>query len=185
MIDSAISDAKTKMGKAIEVAMEEFAAIRTGRANAAMFNSILVDYYGSPTPLQQLASITIPEARAVTIQPYDKAATNEIIKAIRESDLGVNPTDDGKVIRVVLPALTEERRKEYVKLAKIKAEEARVSIRTIRRKAKDLLDKAKKDGQAGEDEIERLEKELESVTKKHVDQVDEMLTVKEAELLTV
>lgn len=185
MIDEILLDVEEKMDKAIEHTREEFSNIRTGRANAAMFSSIMVDYYGVPTPLQQLASFNIPEARTVLISPFDKNATNEIIKAVRESDLGVNPTDDGQVIRVALPILTEERRKEYVKLAKTKAEESRVSIRGIRRKAKDSLDKLKKDGQAGEDEVDRAEKELESVTKKHIEQVDTILVAKEADLLKV
>jgi len=144
-----------------------------------------VDYYGAPTPLQQLGSLTIPEARTVLIQPYDRGATQAIMKALRESDLGVNPADDGNVIRVVLPALTEERRRDYVRLAKAKAEDARISIRSIRRKAKDELDRLKKDGEVGEDEVERAEKELESLTKKRVDTVDDLLAGKERELLEV
>ena len=150
-----------------------------------MFEQILVDYYGAPTPMQQLASFQIPEARTVLISPFDRTATNEILKALRESDLGVNPTDDGNVVRVVLPALTEERRKEYVKLAKTKAEDARVAVRNVRRKAKEQLDKLKKDGEAGEDEVDRAEKSLESLTKKQVEQVDKLLASKEAELLTL
>ncbi|AOZ72772.1 ribosome recycling factor [Boudabousia tangfeifanii] len=185
MIDEALLEAEDKMGKAIEACRHEFGQIRTGRANAGMFNSLMVEYYGAPTPMQQLASFQIPEARTVLITPFDRGATNEILKAIRESDLGVNPTDDGNVIRVSLPVLTEERRKEYVKQAKGKAEDSRVSIRGIRRKAKETLDKIKKDGLAGEDEVERAEKELEALTKRHVDQVDELLATKEAELLTV
>ncbi|MDO5671735.1 MAG: ribosome recycling factor [Actinomycetaceae bacterium] len=185
MIDQTLKDATIKMDKAVEVASGDFANIRTGRANAAMFSQIVVDYYGAPTPLQQLASFNIPEARSVLITPFDRSATGEILKAIRESDLGVNPTDDGNVIRVQLPALTEERRKEYVKQARAKAEDARVSVRAVRRKAKDVLDKAKKDGEAGEDEIERAEKELESITKARVDQIDELLASKEADLMTV
>ncbi|WP_371164496.1 ribosome recycling factor [Buchananella felis] len=185
MIEEAMLEAEEKMDKAVGVARSEFAAIRTGRANAAMFTSIEVDYYGAPTPLQQLATINIPEARTVLISPFDRSATNEIVKAIRDSDLGVNPTDDGQVIRVVLPALTEERRREYVKLAKAKAEEARVSVRGIRRKAKEELDRIAKDGEAGEDECARAEKELEAVTKAHIEQIDEALAVKESELLTV
>ena len=135
--------------------------------------------------MQQLASFQIPEARTVLISPFDRTATNEILKALRESDLGVNPTDDGNVVRVVLPALTEERRKEYVKLAKTKAEEARVAVRNVRRKAKEQLDKLKKDGEAGEDEVDRAEKSLESLTKKQVEQIDKLLASKEAELLTL
>ncbi|MBD8060780.1 ribosome recycling factor [Georgenia satyanarayanai] len=185
MIDEILLEAEEKMDKAVEVASEDFAGIRTGRANAGMFSKILVDYYGAPTPLQQLGSLTIPEARTVLIQPYDRGASNAIIKALRESDLGVNPTDDGNVIRVALPALTEERRRDYVKLAKTKAEDARISIRNVRRKTKDELDRMKKDGEAGEDEVDRAEKELEGLTKKRVDAVDELLAGKERELLEV
>lgn len=185
MIDEILMDAEEKMEKAIGVVRSEFSQIRTGRASTSMFSSLLVDYYGAPTPMQQLASFQIPEARMVLITPFDRSATNEILKTIRESDLGVNPTDDGQVIRVSLPVLTEERRKEYVKQAKAKAEDGRISIRGIRRKAKEALDKIKKDGDAGEDEVERAEKDLEALTKKHVDQVDEVLASKESELLTV
>ena len=185
MIDETLFEAEEKMDKAVEVVGEDFSNIRSGRANAGMFNNILVDYYGAPTPLQQLGSLTIPEARTVLIQPYDRGATQAIVRAVRESDLGVNPTDDGNVIRVVLPALTEERRRDYVKLAKTKAEDARISIRSIRRKAKDELDRMKRDGDVGEDEVDRAEKELEALTKKRVDLVDELLAGKERELLEV
>ena len=185
MIDETLLEAEEKMDKAVEVAREDFAGIRTGRANAGMFSKIHVDYYGAATPLQQLGSLTIPEARTVLVTPYDRSATPAIVRALRESDLGVNPTDDGNVIRVVLPALTAERRKEYVKLAKTKGEDARISIRNVRRKAKDELDRMKKDGDAGEDEVDRAEKELESLTKRHVDLIDDLLTGKERELLEV
>lgn len=185
MLDEIMLETEEKMDKAVEVARNEFSNIRSGRANAAMFNSLLVDYYGAPTPLQQVASVTIPEARTVLISPYDRSALSAIDKAIRESDLGVNPTDDGNVIRVVLPALTEERRKEYVKLAKSKGEDARVSVRGVRRKAKDGIDKLVKDGEIGEDEGARAEKELEELTKRHIEKIDKMLIVKEQELLEV
>lgn len=185
MIDDILLEAEEKMEKAVEVAREDFSHIRSGRANAGMFNQILVDYYGAPTPLQQLASISIPEARTVLISPYDRSAQSAIEKALRESDLGVNPVDDGNHLRVNLPALTEERRRDYVKLAKGKGEEARVSIRSVRRKAKDELDKMKKDGDAGEDEIERAERALEATTKGYVEQVDTLLESKEKELLEV
>ncbi len=185
MIDDTLLEAEEKMDKAIDVAKEDFAAIRTGRANAAMFSKLHVDYYGSPTPLQQLASFNIPEARTVLISPYDKSSLHAIEKAIRDSDLGVNPTDDGGVIRIVLPQLTEERRKDYVKLAKNKAEDARVAVRAVRRHAKDELDRIVKDGEAGEDEVARAEKELDGLTKKHVEMVDHLLSTKESELLEV
>lgn len=185
MIDDVLLEAEEKMEKAVEAAREEFSNIRTGRANAQMFASIMVEYYGASTPLQQLASFNIPEARMVLISPYDKSASQEIIKALRESDLGVNPTDDGHVIRINLPALTEERRRDYVKLAKTKAEESRISIRSVRRKAMDELTKLKKDGDEGEDAVERAEKEVEALTKSHVEKVDALLSSKEEELLTV
>ncbi len=187
MIDEILLEAEEKMDKAVEVAKEDFAAIRTGRANAAMFNKITVDYYGSPTPLQQLASFNVTEARTILISPpFDKSSMQGgIEKALRDSDLGVNPTNDGNVIRVTLPALTQERRKEFVKLAKSKAEDARVSVRNVRRRAKDELDRLVKDGEAGEDEVVRAEKELEAVTKRHVELIDALLSSKESELLEV
>ena len=185
MIDEALLDAEEKMEKAVERAREDFGNIRSGRANAGMFSGILVDYYGAPTPLQQLASIAIPEARTVLISPFDRNAQAAIDKAIRESDLGINPTDDGNVLRCVLPLMTEERRRDYVKMAKTKGEEARVSVRGVRRKAKDALDKIKKDGDAGEDEVKRGEDELESLTKRFVEQIDKLLEAKEKDLLEV
>lgn len=185
MIDETLLAAEEKMDKAIEVAKEDFATIRTGRANPAMFSKVLVDYYGSPTPLQQLASFNTPEPRSILISPFDMSSMHAIERAIRDSDLGVNPSNDGKVIRIVLPHLTEERRRDYVKLAKHKAEEARVSVRNIRRRAKDELDRIAKDGEAGEDDVARAEKELEAVTKHHVDLVDQLLAHKESELLEV
>ncbi|MDO5724547.1 MAG: ribosome recycling factor [Flaviflexus sp.] len=185
MIEDILLDAQDKMDTTIEVASEAFSHIRSGRASAGMFTPILVEYYGAPTPLQQLASVSIPEPRTVMISPYDRTVMQAIDKALRESDLGVNPVDDGNVLRVNLPPLTEERRKDYVKLARTKAEEAKISIRGVRRKAKDELDRIKKDGEAGEDEVERAEKELESITKRYTDQVDELLEGKEAELLEV
>ncbi len=185
MIDDALRDAEQKMQKAVDVAKEEFAAIRTGRAHPAMFATITADYYGTPTPLQQLAGFQVPEPRTVLISPYDKGATAAIEKAIRDSDLGVNPGNDGGVIRVQLPQLTEERRKEYIKLAKSKAEEGRVAIRNIRRHAKDSMDKSIKDGEVGEDEGKSAEKRLDGVTKKYVDSIDDLLKHKEAELLEV
>ncbi|WP_448059984.1 ribosome recycling factor [Cellulomonas hominis] len=185
MIDETLLEAEEKMDKAIEVAKEDFATIRTGRANAAMFAKVFVDYYGSPTPLQQLASFNVVEARTILVQPFDKSATAAIEKALRDSDLGVNPTNDGNVIRIVLPALTEERRKDFVKLARTKAEDAKISIRNVRRRAKEELDRIGRDGEAGEDEVARAEKELEGLTKRHVDVIDVILTAKESELLEV
>lgn len=185
MIDDTLLEAEDKMDKAVGVAQEEFAAIRTGRPNPAMFSKIVVDYYGTPTPVQQLASFASPEAMMMIITPYDKSVLDAIEKAIRDSDLGVNPASDGNIIRVVMPQLTEERRREYIKTAKVKAEDARISIRNIRRHANQTLDKLAKDGDAGEDDVKRAEKHLDDVTHKHVAHIDEMLRHKEAELLEV
>ena len=185
MIDETLLEAEEKMEKAVAVAREDFVAIRTGRATAAMFNKVMVDYYGTPTPINQLATFQVPEARMVLIAPYDKSVMPAIEKAIRDSDLGVNPTDDGSVIRIVLPQLTEERRKEYIKVARSKAEDARVSIRNIRRHAKESMDKLAKDGQVGEDYVRRGEKHLDEATHKHVAHVDDLLKHKEAELLEI
>jgi ribosome recycling factor len=185
VIDETLLEAEEKMDKAVEVAKEDFAAIRTGRANPAMFAKLTVEYYGSPTPLQQLASFQTPEARTVLITPYDRSSMNDIEKALRDSDLGVNPANDGNVIRIVLPQLTEERRRDYIRLARTKAEDARVSVRNIRRRAKEELDRIARDGEAGEDEVNRAEKELEQVTRKRVDVIDDLLKHKESELLEV
>ncbi|MGI8458639.1 MAG: ribosome recycling factor [Propionibacteriaceae bacterium] len=180
-----IDEAELKMDDAVEYAKEEFAAIRTGRAHPAMFAKLTADYYGAPTPLQQIASFQIPEARMVIITPYDKSSMAGIERAIRDSDLGVNPTNNGDTIRVSLPILTEERRKEYIKLARTKAEDARISVRGSRRTAKDALDKMVKDKEVGEDEVSRAEKQLDALTKKHTDEIDDVLKHKEAELIEV
>ena len=185
MIDETLFEAEEKMEKAVSVAKEDLAAIRTGRANPSMFQKILVDYYGAPTPVNQLASFHVADARMLTLTPFDKSAMAAIEKAIRDSDLGVNPTNDGAIIRVVFPQLTEERRKEFIKVAHKKAEDARISIRNVRRHAKDELDRLAKDGEVGEDDVTRAEKELEKVTQKHVASVDELVKHKEAELLEV
>ncbi len=185
MIKQVLNEADGKMDKSVEATREEFAAIRAGRAHPNMFNKITVDYYGAPTPLQQLASFTSPEPRIVLVSPYDQGAASSIEKAIRDSDLGVNPANDGKVIRCVFPELTEERRKEFIKLAKAKAEEGRVSVRNIRRTAKQSLEKLEKDGEVSEDDVTGGEKRLDGATKKHTDAIDEMLKNKEAELLEV
>ena len=185
MIEETLLEAEEKMEKAVSVAKEDLAAIRTGRANPSMFQKILVDYYGAPTPVNQLASFHVADARMLTLTPFDKSAMTGIEKAIRDSDLGVNPTNDGAIIRVVFPQLTEERRKEFIKVAHKKAEDARISIRNIRRHAKDELDRMAKDGETGEDDVTRAEKELEKVTQKHVAEVDELVKHKEAELLEV
>ncbi|MEU7282708.1 ribosome recycling factor [Streptomyces sp. NPDC045431] len=185
MIEETLLEAEEKMEKAVLVAKEDFAAIRTGRAHPAMFNKIVADYYGAVTPINQLASFSVPEPRMAVVTPFDKSALRNIEQAIRDSDLGVNPSNDGNIIRVVFPELTEDRRREYIKVAKGKAEDSKVSIRSVRRKAKDALDKAVKDGDIGEDEGRRAEKDLEDLTHKYVAQVDELLKHKEAELLEV
>ncbi len=185
MINDTLKDADQKMAKAVEVTREEFAAIRAGRANPSMFSKLTADYYGTPTPIQQLAGFTAPEARVILVQPYDIGAMPAIEKAIRDSDLGVNPSNDGKLIRVVLPELTEERRKEYIKVAKTKAEDGRIAVRNIRRNAKQALEKLEKDGEVGKDDVTGAEKRLDSTTKKHTEQIDDMLKHKESELLEV
>lgn len=185
MIEETLAEAGEKMDKSIEALKNEFSNVRTGRANPSLFSSINVEYYGSPTPLQQLASFQAPEARTILITPYDKSALTAIEKALRDSDLGANPANDGNVIRVVMPEMTEERRKEYIKLVSNKAEDARVAVRNVRRTAKTSIDKFVKDGEVGEDEGARGEKELDALTKKHVDTIDDLLKRKEAELREV
>lgn len=185
MIDQTLREADAKMAKAVEVAKDDFATIRTGRAHPAMFAKLTADYYGSPTPVQQLASFHNPEPRVVTINAYDRQALSAIEKAIRDSDLGVNPTNTGDMLRVVLPELTEDRRRDYIRLAKGKAEDARVAVRNIRRAAKQTLERASKDGDVGEDDVTGAEKRLDAMTKRHVDQIDDLLKHKESELLEV
>jgi ribosome recycling factor len=185
VIDETLLDAEEKMEKAVSVAKDDLASVRTGRATPTMFSRIVVDYYGSPTPLNQLAGITIPEARMAVVKPYDVSQLNAIEKAIRESDLGVNPSNDGTIIRIVIPQLSEERRRDMVKIAKGKGEDAKISIRNIRRKANEELHRIAKDGEAGEDDVNRAEKELQHVTDRYVTQVDELVKHKEAELLDV
>jgi ribosome recycling factor len=185
VIDETLLEAEEKMEKAVAVAKEDFAGIRTGRAHPAMFSKITAEYYGTPTPVNQLASFHLPEPRMVVVQPFDKSSLAAIEKAIRNSDLGVNPSNDGTVIRVVFPELSEERRREYIKVARHKAEDGRVAIRNIRRHGKDALDKLVKNGDAGEDEGRRAERELDELTHTYVAQVDELLKHKESELLEV
>ena len=185
MINDILNEADSKMVKSVDSTREDFATIRAGRATPQMFNKILVDYYGTPTPIQQLASFTSPEPRIINIAPFDIGAMANVEKAIRDSDLGVNPSNDGKILRAVFPELTEERRKEYIKLAKEKAEQGRVSVRQVRQKAKQGLEKLEKDGEASKDDVTGAEKRLDSLTKKHTDAIDEMLKSKEAELLEV
>ncbi|HEY0000610.1 MAG TPA: ribosome recycling factor [Actinoplanes sp.] len=185
MIDETLFEAEEKMESAVEHAKEEFAAIRTGRATPAMFSKIMVDYYGAPTPVTQMGSVGVPEPRMVIVKPYDASQLGAIERAIRDSDLGVNPNNEGTQLRIHLPQMTEERRREMIKVARSKAEEGRVAIRNVRRKAKEQLDKLVKDGDAGEDDGRRAEKELEDVTHRYVAVVDELVKHKEAELLEV
>ena len=185
MIDDTLLEAEEKMDKAVTVAQEDFSNIRTGRVHPGIFSKITAEYYGTQTPLNQLASFHVPEPRMVVIQPYDKGSLGAIEKAIRNSDLGVNPGNDGVLIRVVFPELTEERRREYIKTARSKAEDSRISIRSIRRHAKDSLDKMVKNGEVGEDEARRAERELQELTDTYIGRIDELLKHKEAELLEV
>ncbi|MGV9762395.1 MULTISPECIES: ribosome recycling factor [Micromonospora] len=185
MIDDTLLEAEEKMERAIEHAKEEFGGIRTGRANAAMFSRIVIDYYGSPTPLPQMASIAVPEPRMVIIKPYDNSQLGAMEKAIRDSDLGANPNNEGNQLRIVLPQMTEERRRDMIKVARQKGEEAKVAVRNIRRKAKEELDRLVKDGEVGEDEGRRAEKELDDLTQRFVATVDELVKHKESELLEV
>lgn len=185
MIDEILFDAEEKMEKAVSVVKEDLSTLRTGRATAITFARVTVDYYGSPTPLPQMATITTPEARMAIVKPYDASQLHAVEKAIRDSDLGVNPSSDGNVLRVVFPQLTEERRRELGKVARAKGEDAKVAIRNVRRKAKEELDRLSKDGDAGEDEVGRAEKELQTITDRYTGQVDETVKSKEAELLEV
>jgi ribosome recycling factor len=185
VIDETLFDAEEKMEKAVSVAKDDLARVRTGRATPNMFTRIAVEYYGAMTPINQLASINIPEARMAIIKPYDASQLRALEKAIRESDLGVNPSNDGQIIRVLIPSLSEERRREMVKVARGKGEDARVTVRSVRRKAMDELHRIVRDGEAGEDEVTRAEKELQSATDRYVHQIDELVKHKEVELLEV
>ena len=185
MIDEAIFDAEEKMEKAVSVARDDLSTIRTGRANPGMFTRIVIEYYGTNTPITQLASINVPEARLVVIKPYEAGQLGNIEAAIRNSDLGVNPTNDGTLIRVAVPQLTEERRRELVKQAKSKGEDAKVSVRNIRRKAMEELHRIRKDGEAGEDDVSRAEKDLDKATQQYVTQIEDLVKHKEGELLEV
>lgn len=180
-----IDQALEQMNKSVEATKENFMGIRTGRANPALLNGIMVDYYGAPTPIKAVASIGVPEPRTLSVTPFDASQANAVEKAIRDSDLEVSPNRDGNVIRVTMPELTEDRRKEYVKLAKTKAEEGKVAVRNIRRKTKENIDKSVKDGEIGEDEGERLQKELDKVTKQVTDSLDALLDGKQKEIMEV
>jgi ribosome recycling factor len=183
LLGAVFSDTKEKMHKAVAHLQADFAAIRTGRATPALVDQLRVEYYGSEVPMQQIAGINAPEARLLVITPYDKQSLKAIEKAIQHSDLGINPTNDGNVIRLAIPPLTEERRKDFVKVAKHKAEDARVAVRNVRRGARHDMDALEKDGDISNDELERAEKELEKITHEYVAEIDKMLQHKEQELL--
>jgi ribosome recycling factor len=185
IVKDLLDDAGTRMDKSVEATKHEFGSVRTGRASPSLLDRVQVDYYGTATPLKQLATISAPEAQMLTVQPYDQSSIKAIEKSIRESDLGLNPSNDGKLIRLGIPALTEERRREMVKVARGKGEDARVTIRSLRRKAMEELHRIVRDGEAGEDEVGRAEKELQATVDKYVHQIDELVKHKEAELLEV
>lgn len=185
VIEETVLEAIEKMEKAVEHVQSQFTTVRTGRATPALVEKLLVEYYGSPVPLQQLAGFQVPEARQLVVKPHDRGALAAVEKAIRDSDLGVNPNSDGVVIRLNFPPLTEERRKEYVKVVKHMAEEGRVAVRNIRRDARKHLEAAEKAGEISADELERAEKEMDKITHEHVEHIDKALGRKEHELLEV
>jgi ribosome recycling factor len=185
VIEETLLEAMDKMDKALEHTQSQFSTVRTGRATPALVDRLLVSYYGADVPLQQLATFQVPEARVLIVKPHDRAALASIEKAIRDSDLGVNPSNDGVIIRLALPALTEERRKEYVKVAKNMAEDGRVAIRNVRRDARKSLEAMEKAHEISSDDLERAEKELDKTTHDHVEAIDKALQKKEAELLEV
>ncbi len=185
MIDDALRSAETKMKRAVEVTAEEFSTVRTGRATPAILNRIHVDYYGTQTPLNQLASFSVPEPRMLVIQPFDRSAIVAMEKALMSSDLGLNPSNDGNVIRLAFPALTEERRKDLTKLVHARAEDGRVAVRNIRRHAKEELERLEKAGDISEDDLRRSEKELQRLTDRYVAEIEEHLSKKERELMEV
>ena len=185
MIDDVLLDAEERMTSSVEHTRSELVTIRTGRANPAMFNGVMADFYGAPTPINQMATVSVPEPRMLLVKPFDPATLGEIENAIRDSDLGVNPTDDGNVIRVTIPQLTEERRRDLVKQAKAKGEDGKIAIRNVRRSGMEALKKIQKDGDAGEDEVTAAEKELDKTTAKFVAEIDDLVSRKEAELLEV
>jgi ribosome recycling factor len=180
-----MDDCADKMHRAVTHLQSEFSAVRTGRASSALVEKLRVDYYGSEVPLQQLAGFGVPEPRVLTITPYDKGSLKAIEKAIQQSDLGVNPSNDGAIIRLTFPELTEERRKEYVKMVRHRAEEGRVAVRNVRRQTRHELEALQKDGEIGEDDLERAEKDLEKRTHEVIAEIDEMLKHKEGELLEI
>lgn len=185
MANPLLSDAEKNMMKTVEVTDKEFASLRAGRATASLLDKIVVQYYGTPTPINQLANITTPEARLLLIQPWDKTAMPEIEKAILKSDLGITPASDGSVIRLAIPQLTQERRTELAKVVKKKAEEGRVAIRNLRRDTNDSLKSQQKNGDISEDEQRRLQEEVQKLTDKYIKEIDARMTSKEKEIMTV
>jgi ribosome recycling factor len=183
LVQAALDDCRERMRKAVDHARADFSAIRTGRATPALLERLRVDYYGSDVPLQQLAGFQVPESRVLVISPYDKGAMKAIEKAITSSDLGINPSNDGSVIRLVFPELTAERRKEFVKVVKQRAEDGRVAVRNLRRATRHELEGFEKEGELSSDELERAEKELEHLTHELVSEIDRLLASKEKELL--
>jgi ribosome recycling factor len=185
VIEDVLLEAIDKMERAVEHVQSQFSTVRTGRANAALVDRIVVEYYGSPVPLQQLAAFQVPEARTLVVKPHDKGAIAAIEKAIRESDLGLQPSNDGSIIRLTIPVLTEERRKEYVKVVKNMTEDGRIAVRNIRRDARKQLETSEKNSEMSKDELERAEKDLDKHTQDHVDLIEKALARKEQELLEV
>jgi ribosome recycling factor len=184
-IQEIMTDAERRMGQAVTKVSEDFATIRTGRANPQLLNRIVVEYYGTPTPIQQLANFSVPEPRILVVNPFDKAAIDDISRAIAEADLGLNPSSDGNLLRCVFPELSEDRRKDYIRLARSTAEDGRIALRNVRRSARDAMQRLEDDGEVGKDEHERATKQLEELTSAHVAQVDKALEAKEKELLEV
>ena len=185
MIDDILLEAEERMAASVEHTREDLTTIRTGRAKPSMFNGLVDEYYGAPTPITQMATVSVPEPRMLLIKPYEQSMIGEIENAIRNSDLGVNPTNDGQVLRVTIPQLTEERRKDMVKLARSKGEDGKIAIRNVRRKAMEQLKKLQKDGESGEDEVKAAEAEMEKVTAKYVESIDDVVGNKENELMEV
>jgi len=185
VIEDVLLEAIDKMERAVEHVQSQFSTVRTGRANAALVDRIVVEYYGSPVPLQQLAAFQVPEARTLVVKPHDKGAITAIEKAIRESDLGLQPSNDGSIIRLTIPVLTEERRKEYVKVVKNMSEDGRVAVRNVRRDARKQLETSEKNSEFSKDDLERAEKELDKYTQDHIEQIDKGFARKEQELLEV
>jgi ribosome recycling factor len=184
-LEDVLSDAGHRMDQAVAKVGEDFATIRTGRANPQLLHRVVVQYYGTPTPIQQLANFAVPEPRILVVNPFDKGAIDDIARAIADADLGLNPSSDGNVLRCVFPELSEDRRKDYIKLARSTAEDGRVALRNVRRSARDAMQKLEDDGEVGKDEHERSTKQLEDVTAAHVAQIDKALEAKEKELLDV